>query len=88
MNTLEAKPTIQEIQLLYVPKEITQDIDSADNIASFDYYSGVRYCELLGISQCGNFNQVSDGTGFIVCCGDVMVKVKQTDYPDIKRRVF
>jgi hypothetical protein len=88
MNTLEAKPTIQEIQLLYVPKEITQDIDTAINIASFDYYSGIRYCELLGIKQCGNFNQVSDGTGFIVCCGDVMVKVKQTDYPDIKRRVF
>jgi hypothetical protein len=88
MNTLEAKPTIQEIQLLYVPKEITQDIDSDDNIASFDYYSGIRYCELLGIKQCDNFNQVSDGTGFIVCCGDVMVKVKQTDYPDIKRRVF
>ncbi len=88
MNTLEAKPTIQEIQLLYVPKEITQDIETAINIASFDYYSGKRYCELLGIPQCESFNKVSDGTGFIVCCGDVMVKVKQTDYPDIKRRVF
>ena len=88
MNTLEAKPTIQEVQLLYVPKEITQDIDTAINIASFDYSSGIRYCELLGIKQHVHFNAVNEGTHFIVCCGDVMVKVKQTDYPNITRRVF
>ena len=88
MNTLEQLPTKGEIQLLYIPKEITQDVDTKENIASFDYYSGKNYCELMNIKQSSNFNDVSKGTHFIVCCGDVMVKVLQSDYPAIKRRIF
>lgn len=84
MNALIAN----EIQLLLAPKEITQDIDTHINIASFDYYSGIRYCELMDIKQCTDFNKVNNGTGFVVCCGDVMVKVEPTDYPTITRRIF
>lgn len=83
---LETNPIKQEVQLLYIPKEITVDVDTKENIASFDYYTGIRYCELMKLQQSGNFNQVSEGTHFIVCCGDVMVKVSQVDYPQLVRR--
>lgn len=91
MNTLEQTPTKAEIQMLYTPKEITRDIESTSgdkDMASFDYYTGKRYAELMGLIQGDNFNQVSAGTHFIVCCGDVMCQVNQTDYPEIERRVF
>jgi hypothetical protein len=88
MNTLEAIPTKQEVQMLYTPKEITQDIDTHENTASFDYHTGIRYAELLGLKQTVHFNNVFAGTHFIVCCGDVMVKVLATEYPTIQRRIF
>jgi hypothetical protein len=88
MNTLEAKPSITEVQMLFVPKDITQDSETSANIASFDYYSGIRYCQLLGIKQHTHFNAVNDWKHFIVCCGDVMVRVKSTDYPNIERRIL
>lgn len=87
MSTLETT-TKQEVQLLYTPKEITQDCDTAENIASFDYYAGLKYAELLGLKQTGSFRDVSEGTHFIVCCGDVMVKMQPTDYPELTRRIF
>jgi hypothetical protein len=83
---LQETPTKQEVQLLYTPDEITEDIDTKQNIASFDYYEGIRYAELLGLKQTTSFNDVSAGTHFIVCCGDVMIKVNKTDYPNIERR--
>lgn len=70
------------------PKEITQDIDTAINIASFDYYSGIQYAKDNNLEQTTSFSDVNAGTHFIVCCGDVMVKVTKEDYPEITRRVF
>jgi len=67
-----------------IPKEITQDCDTGVNTASFEYYSGVRLAESLGLKQSGN---TRDGN-FMVCCGDVMFTVKSTDYPEITRRIF
>lgn len=82
------KLTQKEIESLYIPKEITEDIDTSQNIASFDYYTGIKYAESLSLKQTTSFNNVSEGTHFIVCCGDVMVQVEPTDYPNITRRIF
>lgn len=84
-------PNKQEVQLLYVPTEISRYIESENtswDVASFDYYSGNRYCDLLHIKQTTDWRLVSAGTHFIVCCGDVMVKVGKNDYPNIERREF
>ena len=58
------------------------------NTASFSYYDGIHYAKEKGLKQSTEFSDVRKGTHFIVCCGDVMVKVEETDYPDIKRRDF
>lgn len=73
---------------IYTPKEITKDIETGMNIASFDYYSGKAYAELKGLQFTTDFKAVFAGVGYIVCCGDVMVKVEETDYPSINRRLI
>ena len=81
---------------MYIPKEITIDFlkDKEDqdveplHIASFDYYTGILYAKDNNLEQTTEFNDVFNGTHFIVCCGDVMVKVKPTDYIDIIRRTL
>lgn len=70
------------------PKEITQDIDTSINIASFDYYTGIKYAKDNNLEQTTSFKDVYAGTHFIVCCGDVMIMVSKDDYPDISRRIF
>lgn len=70
------------------PKDITKDIDTGIEIASFDYYSGIIYAKDNNLGQTTNFKDVTNGTHFIVCCGDVMVLVKDTDFTDINRRVI
>jgi len=62
------------------PKEITKTVDGT-NVASFDYYSGIKYTRRHNLKQSG---MIKEGQ-FIVCCGDVIVVVKETDYPHIKR---
>lgn len=65
------------------PKEITQDCDTGVNYASFSYHEGIQFAEANGLKQ--NSNNMNAGS-FIVCCGDVMLKVEPTDYPHIERR--
>jgi len=75
--------TIQTI----IPKEITNDLDGGDiQHASFGYYDGIEYAKQNNLKQTTTFREVDEFTHFIVCCGDVMVRVKSTDYPDIPRR--
>lgn len=71
-----------------IPKEITTDIDNGNQTASFSYNEGITYAQEKGLKQTVYFSDVAKGTHFIVCCGDVMVKVENTDYPDITRREF
>lgn len=71
-----------------IPKEITQDCDTDINTASFDYYGGIKYCKERGLLQGTKWQDLAAGTHFIVCCGDVMVLVHPTDFPDIARRIF
>lgn len=73
---------------IITPKEITQDSDTGVNIASFSYYDGIPYCKEKGIIQDVNFDKVMLGTHFVVCCGEVMVKIQPTDFPDINRRIL
>lgn len=73
---------------MLLPKEITQDCDTAINIASFGYYDGIQYAKDNNLQQSTKFSDVNKGTHFIVCCGDVMVKVNPEDYPEIQRRIF
>lgn len=73
---------------MFEPKEITQDIDTGVNIASFDYYTGIKYAKEKGLQQTTSFSDIGKKTHFIVCCGDVMVQVEPTDYPEITRRIF
>lgn len=68
------------------PKEITKCSDTGLNTASFGYYDGIKYAKEHNLNQTTNFSEVRAGTHFIVCCGDVMVKVEESDYPQIDRR--
>jgi hypothetical protein len=74
--------------IVITPKEITRDPDSSIDLASFGYYDGLKYAELNGLEQDTSFTNVMKYTHFIVCCGDVMVRVADTDYPDIQRRIL
>lgn len=73
-----------------LPSEITLDKDNNINIhmASFSYYDGIYVAKQLNLKQTSHFGDVMNKTHFIVCCGDVMIRVEETDYPDIKRRIM
>lgn len=69
------------------PKEITNDLDAGDvQYASFGYYDGIAYAKQHNLKQTTSFRDVDEKTHFIVCCGDVMIRVESTDYPEIIRR--
>jgi hypothetical protein len=70
------------------PKEITKDADNNMHVASFDYYTGIAVAKDKELKQTTNFEDVFNETHFIVCCGDVMIRVKETDYPELNRRVI
>lgn len=70
------------------PKEITQDIDTGANTASFSYYDGIQFAKDNNLKQTTSFSDVAKGTHFIVCCGDVMASVESIHYPEIERRIF
>lgn len=70
------------------PKEITKDIDTGIETASFDYYTGIYLAKLLSMKQSTSFSDLKDRQHFIVCCGDVMISVDSTEFPDIERRLF
>lgn len=68
------------------PKEITKDIDTGLETASFGYYDGIQYCKENNIQQSKTTRWSK--SEFIVCCGDVMLEVESTQFPEIERRVF
>ncbi len=70
------------------PKDITKDRDTGIETASFGYYDGIDFARERNLEQSTSFSDVNKGTHFIVCCGDVMLKVKETDFPDTPRRML
>tara|TARA_R110001632_G_scaffold137135_1_gene252805 strand:- start:192 stop:413 length:222 start_codon:yes stop_codon:yes gene_type:complete len=73
---------------MIIPDEITRDIETGQHMAHFGYYDGIKYAEENGLKQTTSFMDVANKTHFIVCCGDVMVRVDKTSFPDIYRREF
>lgn len=69
-----------------LPKEITIDTDTEIEIASFDYYDGIKVAKQKNLQQTTYFSDVFANTHFIVCCGDVMIRVESNDYPQLNRR--
>ncbi len=74
--------------MIYIPKEITQDIDTGINIASFSYYDGINYAKSRNLEQSTSFTDINKGSHFLVCCGDVCIKVDSNEFPTITRRIF
>ncbi len=70
------------------PKEITRDSETGANVASFSYYDGIAYAKDRGLLQTTEFSDVRQGTHFMVCCGDVMVAVDESDFSTMERRVI
>lgn len=72
-----------------LPKEITSDIETNKNVASFDYYTGIKYAKEKGLIQNKIVNNsLFNKEGFCVCCGDVMCEIEPTDFPTIERRLI
>jgi len=80
--------TTTKVDKKLLPKEITKCVDTHLHTASFDFYTGMKYAKENNLLQTTEFSQVREGTHFIVCCSDVMVKVESSDYPEITRRDF
>jgi len=72
----------------FIPKDITIDKDNGLEVASFDYYAGIHYTKHHKLKQTDDFAEVINRTHFIVCCGDVMIRVKSSQYKDIPRRTI
>ena len=70
------------------PKEITKDCDTGVETASFDYYDGFHLAKEKNWKQTTSMNDLNKLGNFIVCCGDVMIRVLPIDYPEIERRLF
>lgn len=73
------------------PIEITKCKDTGLETASFSFYDGKHFLSLnkhLNLKQTTSFEDVRNGTHFIVCAGDIMVKVNKFNYPHITRRNF
>tara|TARA_R110000851_G_scaffold315229_5_gene477613 strand:- start:12055 stop:12285 length:231 start_codon:yes stop_codon:yes gene_type:complete len=76
------------MKTIQIPKEITKCNETDLETASFGYYEGIRFAKDNDLKQSTSFSEVRKGTHFIVCCGDVMVKVESNHYPNITRRNF
>jgi len=71
-----------------IPKDITIDSENGNQVASFNFNEGKEVAREKGLVQTSSYSQVYNGTGFIISCGDVMMKVSETDYPEIQRRTI
>lgn len=72
-----------------MPFEITQDCDNSSlQFASFGFYEGRYLVKQNNLKQVTSYSKLIENENFLVCCGDVVIKVKSTDYPEIERRVI
>lgn len=72
----------QKLQSKYIPTDITKCIDTGIETASYDYYTGIKLMKELNRKNTG----YSTTSTYMVCCGDVMTTIQQSDYVDIARR--
>lgn len=71
-----------------LPKEITKDINSGIEYASFNYYDGIQLAKQNNWKQTTSMSELEHVNTFIVCCGDVMIRVVPSMYSTIERRIF
>jgi hypothetical protein len=69
------------------PKEIKvyNYPDGPNHMASFSWHAGIAYAKSKGLIQCSELSEVRQKTHFIVMCGDVVIRVEPTDFPEIER---
>jgi len=70
------------------PKEITKCVDTGIHTASFGFYEGKQFVKDNNLEQTTEFSEVRNNNKFIVCCGNIMVRVSRFDYTHITRRNF
>lgn len=70
------------------PKEITENSVTKEQFASFNYYDGIEYAKSNCMKHTTKLKELKDKKHFLVCCGDVMIKVDSNDFPHIKRRIL
>lgn len=75
MNTTTVKPKTIDKYLEYGGVEY----------ASFSYYDGIHYAESKGLHHTTSFDKLYNGTHYIVCCGEVIIRVDETLFIDIER---
>lgn len=71
-----------------LPKDITKDSDNKREFASFSYYDGIHLAKQNNWKQITTYINHLSKNEFIVCCGDVIIEVQSTDYPEIERRIL
>lgn len=71
-----------------VPKEVTLCADTGMHTASFGYYEGKRFSEAKGLKFGTDFADVRNGTHYLVSCGDVVLRVRPEDFPEVERRTI
>jgi len=68
------------------PREIT--LTGTIHIAHFRFYDGLHYVKDKPLKQTTQWEELDGGTGYMVACGDVMVRVPEDYCPHIKRRII
>lgn len=71
-----------------LPKEITKDCDTGIEYASFSYKDGIRLAKEHNWKQTTSIKELEKVNTFIVCCGDVMIRVVPSIYSQIERRII
>lgn len=70
------------------PREITKDCDTGIEHAWFDYYSGIHLAEQFGWKQTTSIAELEKVGNFIVCCGEVGIRIVPADFSHMERRIF
>jgi hypothetical protein len=73
---------------MIAPKDITKDSETQKEFASFGFYDGIHLAKENKWKQVSDFSDLQHNKTFLVCCGDVMIAVKPTDYPELERRII
>lgn len=80
------KRKAKRTEVIILPTDITKCTETGRETASFGYYDGIHVAKKRKLKQTTSFADVITSTHYIVCCGDVMLRVQPEEYPNIKRR--
>jgi len=69
------------------PKDISVN-KTGLQLASFSYYEGIKAAKSRKLKWTSSAKELIAGTHYMVMCGDVMFKVTEEDYPEVKRQTL